>query len=178
MIKAVRVFYGRADNQIVWTHTLESPGGYSGIFPTTIEQDLAEIPDKTPDGETPLGRAIEDYACIEETDTERATAFLGSGDNSIVNGKLIIGELRPPIRLEPPLSTHLAILTGIYPQRDKPATVARTWNGEEYTYDCYITENIKDQYQQGDIAIDDTVLVEFLEGERLSPIVIAKVISK
>lgn len=75
--------------------------------------------------------------------------------------------------ISPPLSTHLARLEDINPLAEKPARVVRVWGEEEYHYDCYVTENIKDQWQAGGIAVGDYVLVEFLEDNRT--IVIAKV---
>lgn len=75
----------------------------------------------------------------------------------------------------PPPSTHLAVVDSIDPQAVKPATVTRTWAGKEYTYDCFVTEGVKDQWQQGDIHVGDFVLVHFLEDDTGKAIVIAKV---
>lgn len=98
--KAIRVFYRKSDGKIVWTHELRG----IGEFPTTIEQDLAEILDKVTsreiayDGtiisETKLGGKVEDYACIEEQNPQRASDALTSDENQIINGKLIIGAKR------------------------------------------------------------------------------------
>ena len=82
--KALRIFYRKSDGQPVWTHELRG----SGIFPTTPEQDLAQIPDKVGQGN------IDDYACIEETNVQRAEAALDSDDNRILDGKLIVGAKR------------------------------------------------------------------------------------
>ena len=61
------------------------------------------------------------------------------------------------------------------PSETKPLRVKRTWNGREYTVDCFVTEAVKDQYLAGDIAFGDFVLVHFLEGGPDKPVVIAKV---
>ena len=98
MIKAVRVFYRKSDSQIVWTRTLDGTGEFS----TTIEQNLAEMPDNMPDGETPLGGVPEDYACIEVTDQTTISAFMASDSNTVVKGKLITGTPRPIVIPEPP----------------------------------------------------------------------------
>lgn len=98
---AIRVFYRKSDNQIVWTHELRSPEGYLGQFPTTVEQDLAEIPDKMPDEITPLGGMPEDYACIPVEDTQVIEEFFASDDNTIVNAHLITGAPRPPPEPDP-----------------------------------------------------------------------------
>lgn len=102
--KAVRVFYRKSNNQIVWSHELRIPfEGYPGEFPTTMEQDLAEIPNKAIitgiDGEgepilTKLGGIPKDYAGIEETNSQRAKDFLNSDKNTIVDGALVIGAKR------------------------------------------------------------------------------------
>ena len=94
-IKAVRVFYRKLDSKIVWAHTLMEPGE----FPTTIEQDLAELPNVVISqeldanlnviSETKLGGSSKDYACIEVT--EKASDFLASDTNTIVDGALVIG---------------------------------------------------------------------------------------
>ncbi len=75
----------------------------------------------------------------------------------------------------PPKSTHLATLLSVDTLASKPATVRRIWQGNDYDYDCYITENIRDQYTQGDIQVGDTLLVEFLTGEDITPIIVGKV---
>lgn len=76
---------------------------------------------------------------------------------------------------EPPYSTHLARVIAIDPDKEKPATVVRIWNSKDYTYDCYVTENVKDQWLAGDIVVGDFVLVHFIEGGE-KVIVIAKVL--
>lgn len=88
--KALRVFYGKSDNKIVWTYELRG----TGKFPTTISKDLAKIPGKMPDGETSLGGKPQDYACIKVMDAQRAIAFLKSDENKIVDGKVVIGAKR------------------------------------------------------------------------------------
>lgn len=75
----------------------------------------------------------------------------------------------------PSLSTHWARVESISLGEEKPIRVKRTWDGREYTVDCYVTETVKDQYQAGDIAVGDFVLVEFLEDSADKAIVIAKV---
>ena len=90
-VKAVRVFYQKADNEIVWRHTLTG----TGEFANTKEEDLAGIPDTMPNGETPLGGVPEDYACIEVTDQTTISAFMASDSNTVVNGELITGTPRP-----------------------------------------------------------------------------------
>lgn len=99
--KALRVFYRKSDNQIIWTHELRG----TGAFPTTIEADLAEIPYKMPDGLVALGGNVDDYACIEEADTQRAINFLASDNNRIIKGKLVAGDRR--VVPEPPLHRDL-----------------------------------------------------------------------
>jgi len=85
------------------------------------------------------------------------------------------GFLEPIPEPQPPCSIHLARLTGINPDKVKPATVVRTWEDKDYTYDCFVTQTIKDQWVAGNIAIGDIVLVEFLEDVADRAIVIHKV---
>ncbi len=75
----------------------------------------------------------------------------------------------------PPLCTHWAVIDSINIGSEKPARVKRTWEGVEYTVDCYTTESVKDQYLAGDIAVGDYVMVEFLEDRADMAVVFAKV---
>lgn len=100
--KAVRVFYRKSDNQVIWTHELKVLKGSSGKFPTTIKDDLNEIPLKMPDGITPLGGVPDDYGCIEVTESTAAKGFLSSDNNKVADGKLVIGTPRiTPIPVPP-----------------------------------------------------------------------------
>lgn len=93
MGRALRIFYRKSDGQIVWYHETRSPEGLDAICPTTVAQDLAEIPDKMPDGKTALGGVSSDYNGIEvkEKDIE---AYFASDDNKVVGKVLIIGKPR------------------------------------------------------------------------------------
>lgn len=162
--KAVRAFYRKADNEIVWTHELKG----TGEFPLLIEDNLSEIPNKMPDGEMPLGGVPEDYACIEETDPQRASDFLASDDNKVVDGKLVIGAPRPEIPPEPPHSTHISIIEAIDPTKARPVRIKRTWEGKDYFYDCFASQSVKDQYVAGDVKVGDYVVAFWSDiGEQI-----------
>jgi len=79
----------------------------------------------------------------------------------------------PPL---PPLCTHWAIIDSIDLALEKPVKVRRTWQGREYKVDCYVTENIKDQWQAGDIVVGDFVLVQFLDDMADRAVVFSKVL--
>lgn len=85
--KALRLFSNEVTGEIVWYHELRG----TGVYPTTIEEDLAEIPSKRPhpiaDGNgniisnPSLGGSIDDYECYETYDLsiiERYFSFQGS----------------------------------------------------------------------------------------------------
>lgn len=74
-----------------------------------------------------------------------------------------------------PTSQHLAILKSINPSKARPATVVRTFNGQEYDTDCVVTQDIKDQYQAGKINIGDIVIVSYCEERQDDAIVMAKI---
>lgn len=79
-------------------------------------------------------------------------------------------------RLEPPpLSTHWAIIDSFNTGQEKPVQVKRTWEGVEYTVNCYATEAVKNQYLTGDIVVGDYVMVEFLDDDVNRAVVFAKV---
>jgi len=76
---------------------------------------------------------------------------------------------------EPPYSTHIGQITGIDPTKAKPATIKRLWEGQEFTYDCLVTQDIRDQYAEGKISIGDFVLVHFFDDGKIVAIVMQKV---
>lgn len=121
---------------------------------------------------------------VEQSDIDDATL---NGCPEIANGippilQGIISEDQLPIAFEepelpepPPLCTHWARVDSFYPGEVKPMRVKRTWQGREYTVDCYVTQTIRDQYLAGNVAVGDFVLVHFLEDNLDRAIVVAKV---
>ena len=96
-MKAVRVFYRKADNSIVWYHALEG----SGKFPNSIEDDLTKLPQQRV-GTILLGGYPNLYAGIEENDPSKADAFLASDNNQIIDDVLVTGTPRPVVTPPPP----------------------------------------------------------------------------
>ena len=76
----------------------------------------------------------------------------------------------------PPVHGTWAILDAVNVAAVKPATVRRTWEGKDYTLDCYITQNVKDEWLAGNIVIGDYVLVEYLDRDPDKAGVVAKVV--
>ncbi len=174
MTKGLWVIYRKSDSEIAWTYlTNDYKDRIPVPFPVTMEDYMLGIPDKKPDGETPLGGIPEDYASIEVNDQSIIAAFEASTNNQVVNGELVTGEPTPPPIPQPPSSTHRAELISVDIQAEKKATVKRIWEERKYLYDCFITENIKDQWAQGDISIGDMMLVEFMDNDPMSPVVTA-----
>lgn len=99
---ALRVFYRKSDNQIVWYHETRSPGETPAICPTTIEDDLVDIPGKKPDGELPLGGNSSDNGCVEVKEAD-IDSYFASDTNKVVDGKLKIGKPRPKPKPKPEL---------------------------------------------------------------------------
>lgn len=78
-------------------------------------------------------------------------------------------EHEPPPPIEPPKSTHFAKVTGFNPTELRPLSVVRTWEGQEYIHDCFVTQDIVDAYQAGNLSIGDFVLVHFDDsGEQIA----------
>ena len=96
MGRALRIFYQKSNNQIVWQHETRSPEGKPAISPTTIEEDLANIPDKMPDGKTPL-----DYGYIEVGEAD-IDAYFASDNNRVIDNKLAVGTPRIEVEEPPP----------------------------------------------------------------------------
>ena len=111
MGRALRIFYQKSNNQIVWQHETRSPEGKTAISPTTIEEDLANIPDKMPDGETPLGETLRDYGYIEVGEAD-IDAYFASDNNRVIDNKLAVGTPRIEVE-EPPLEPPRDVLAEI-----------------------------------------------------------------
>ena len=81
--------------------------------------------------------------------------------------------IKPPLVIpDPPYSTHLARLDAVTIGVEKPAKVTRLfptsegwtdlWYGKTYVYDCYVTQEMVDEWTSGQLAVGDIVLVLFL----------------
>ena len=57
---------------------------------------------------------------------------------------------------------------------EKPLTAGRIYKGQEIEINCYVTERIKELYQDGKLNIDDYVIVQFIDGDQDKPVAIAK----
>jgi len=62
---------------------------------------------------------------------------------------------------EPPRSTHVSVLTAVNASAVRPATIKRVWEGNDYFFDCFVTQTVRDEYVEGKIVIGDFVLVHF-----------------
>ncbi len=93
-MRALRAFYRKSDNKVVWYHETIAPKGIRAICPSTIEEDLAEIP-------ATFGGNKSDYGGIEVEEVE-IEAFLKSDTNEIIAGKLKVGKPRPAPEPAPP----------------------------------------------------------------------------
>ena len=113
--RKLRVFYRKSDKEIVWTHDLLDVSGKEAVFKTTQEEGLADIPNKMPDGKTPLGGSHDDYACVEIAGEDQVDAYMNTDDRSIADGKLIMGEPRPP---QPPPRNFMEELDGLKARLD------------------------------------------------------------
>lgn len=61
--------------------------------------------------------------------------------------------------------TYWAKVKGFNVGAEKPLTVERTYRDKTYTIDCYVTTQIKDEYQAGTLQVGDFVLVSFIDGD-------------
>lgn len=74
---------------------------------------------------------------------------------------------------QPPRSTHVSVLEDVDQAKVRPARVRRTWEGNDYYYDCFASEVVKDQWLAGTLQVGDHVLVHFDDVDE--QIIIAKV---
>lgn len=77
---------------------------------------------------------------------------------------------------KPTLCTHWAQVNDFDLTKTKPLQVRRTWEGKEYVFWCYVTREIKDLYDAGQLTIDDYVLVDFIEDDRERPLATEKIV--
>ncbi len=73
------------------------------------------------------------------------------------------GYLVPRPEPTPPASGHPAQLVSVDALAARPARVKRTWNGQDWFYDCLVTESVITKYQAGEIVIGDYLWVEFVD---------------
>jgi len=67
-----------------------------------------------------------------------------------------------------PRSTHVSVLTAVNASAVRPATIKRVWEGNDYFFDCFVTQTVRDEYVAGKIELGDYVLVHFDDiGEQL-----------
>ena len=74
-----------------------------------------------------------------------------------------------------PTSPHWAQIESFSPSEVKPLTVTRNWRGHTITLDCYVTQDVVDNYQAGNLAVGDFVLVDFVDGDLDQPLAITKI---
>jgi len=61
----------------------------------------------------------------------------------------------------PPRSTHVSVLTAVNASAVRPARIKRVWEGNDYYFDCFVTQTVRDEYASGKIVLGDFVLVHF-----------------
>ncbi len=83
----------------------------------------------------------------------------------------------PPPPPTPTYSSHLGKIVSITPGTAKPvkAIVHHGKENLDIEYDCFVTEAIKDQFEQGNLNPDDYVIVHFFENDVLKPVCTAKI---
>jgi len=141
-MKALRIFYNES-GVIIGNCGLEGPGE----FPYSIETQLEGYP--------------EGMRCLEIEDISTIELFLHSEGSYIANGLLILGTPIEPSLPSPPKSSHISTLVSVDKTKARPAKVKRVWNGQDYFYDCFVSQTIKDEYQTGKIQVGDYLLVHF-----------------
>ena len=63
----------------------------------------------------------------------------------------------------PPHSQHIGKVISIDVTKAKPMKIARKWQGVVYNVDCLVSLNIAALYQAGKIAVNDYVIVSFID---------------
>lgn len=100
----------------------------------------------------------------------RAVGYLNESANQMLADK-------PPITEDDlPASNIIARIKSIVVSAARPMVCTRKFAGVDFDIACLVTENIKDQYAQGDISVGDYVIVTYCEHDYPDqPIVTSKV---
>ena len=72
-------------------------------------------------------------------------------------------------------SSHWAVVNAFNVGQAKPLNVTRTWCGHAVELDCYVTQDVVDNYQASSLAIGDYVLVDFVDGDLDKPLAVNKI---
>jgi len=151
-MNALRIFYNETGG-IIGNCGLEGPG----IFPYSIEVMLEGYPEGT--------------QCLEIDNSATVDLFFHSEGSYVEDGVLVLGTpieipISPPP--EPPQSAHISILIAVDVSKARPANVKRVWGSQDYFYDCFVTQTVKDEFVAGTIQIGDYLLVHYDDmGEQL-----------
>ena len=65
--------------------------------------------------------------------------------------------------ISPPRSQHIGKVISIDVTKAKPIKVARKWLGVTYNVDCLVSQNVVTIYQAGKLAVNDFVIVSFID---------------
>ena len=158
-MKEVRIYYD-TDGNIIYRIGLEGEGD----FPKTIEQELAELPEGT--------------AILTVTDPIIIEAYYHKVNNTVIDGKLVLGDdPPPPPPIPPPLCVRLVKLISVTAGAVRPAKVVVYvgMKSSGFQYDCYVSETVFTEYAAGHIVIGDFLLVEFVDDRADMGCVFAKV---
>ena len=74
-----------------------------------------------------------------------------------------------------PCSQHLARIKEVDVQKPKPVVVTRDAFGKSFDIPCVVTQDIKEQYQAGNIQVGDIVIVSYCEERPEAAMVQSKI---
>ena len=141
-----------------------------------LKKDAIRVPYKTiTKGGLPTGEEIDGFPILEEgievefegeatpqqlADLDRGFTGLRREGGGVKDSDGVVTDI--------PRSTHVSVLTAVNAPAVRPATIKRVWEGNDYFFDCFVTQTVRDEYVEGKIVIGDFVLVHFDDiGEQL-----------
>jgi hypothetical protein len=83
--------------------------------------------------------------------------------SGIINQELTVQEVLEHFEL--PIYPFYATITAMNVGAKKPLEVTRNWKGYTFTFNCYVTQDLRDQYVAGNVTIGDIVVVVFVDGD-------------
>jgi|GEM_PF-5716078 len=134
-----------------------------------LKKDAIRVPYKTittgglPTGEEEGGLPITEEGIEVEFDGEATPQQLSDLDRVFVGLKREGSGIKDSdgVITDIPRSTHVSVLTAVNASAVRPATIKRVWEGNDYFFDCFVTQTVRDEYVEGKIELGDFVLVHF-----------------
>ena len=87
------------------------------------------------------------------------------GEGQVVDSTPFENPVQPQPTVELPPNPGYAVIIGADLQAEKPLQVRRTYMGQDFTFWCYVTQDLKDLYDAGNLGLGDVVSLVYIDGD-------------